>query len=78
MRAKNPEACLTDVNEYEKAEKGGKEGQKGKGDTPWRLLVKLVQHIWETGEIPWPMLGMIVLLIANDSSEGFHSMGCWR
>ena len=30
-------------------------GFAGRGDT-WRMLVKLVQNIWETGEIPRQML----------------------
>ena len=37
------------------AEEEEGEGLPGRGDT-WRMLVALVQNIWETGEIPHQML----------------------
>ena len=36
-------------------EEGEEEGNDGTKDT-WRLVVRLVKHIWETGKIPRQML----------------------
>ena len=52
MRAKHLKAWLQRAEEEEEAtEKEGTKGLEGAGDT-WRLLVRLIQHIWDTGEIP--------------------------
>ena len=37
-------------------------GDSGSGDN-WRLFVKLIQTIWDTGDVPQQMLWMIVVLI---------------
>ena len=50
------------------------DGFQGRGDT-WRMLVKLVQHIWETGEIPYQMLRVIVVLIPKGSSGDYRGIG---
>ena len=39
------------------------------------MLVKLVQHIWETGEIPYQMLRVIVVLIPKGSSGDYLGIG---
>ena len=41
----------------------------------WRLLVKLVQHIWNTGEIPRQMLRTIIVLIPKGASGDFRGIG---
>ena len=41
----------------------------------WRLLVKLVQHIWETGEIPYQMLQVVVVLIPKGSLGDYRGIG---
>ena len=46
---------LAGAEREEEVEKEGEERHEGQGDM-WRLLVKLVQHIWNTGEIPCHML----------------------
>ena len=48
-------------------------GFQGRGGV-WRLLVKLVQHIWETGEIPYQMMQVVVILISKRSSGDYRSM----
>ena len=62
MRAEHLKAWLRWAKEEEEAEKEGTEGLEGVGDT-WRLLVQLIQHIWDTGEIPSRMLLTIIVLI---------------
>ena len=49
------------------------EGFQGRGDA-WRLLVKLVQHIWETGEILYQMLQVVVVLIPKRSPGDYRGM----
>ena len=39
------------------------------------MLVKLVQHIWETGMIPYQMLRVVVVLIPKGSSGDYHGIG---
>ena len=51
-----------------------KEGYEGAGDT-WRLVVRLIRHIWETGEIPRQMLWTIVVLIPKGNSGEFRGIG---
>ena len=53
IRAEHLKAWLrrAEEEELEETEKEGTEGLEGVGDT-WRLLVRLIQHIWDTGEIP--------------------------
>ena len=50
------------------------EGFAGKGDL-WRMVVKLVRSIWETGEIPRQMLWTIMVLIPKGTSGDFHGIG---
>ena len=49
------------------------EGYVGAGDN-WRLLVKLITTIWETGEIPRQMLWMIVVFIPKGTSGDFRRL----
>ena len=60
-------------NEEKELAKGGT-GYEGAGDR-WRLLVKLCEHIWRTGEIPQRMLLAIVVLIPKGSSGDFRGIG---
>ena len=48
-------------------------GAEGTGDN-WRLLVTLIQTIWEKGEIPTQMKWMIVILIPKGKGE-FRGIG---
>ena len=50
------------------------EGYGGARDM-WRLVVKLIHHIWETGEIPRQMLWIIVVLIPKGNSGDFRGIG---
>ena len=52
----------------------GGEGFQGRGGA-WRLLVKLIQHIWETREIPYQMLRVVVVLIPKGSSGDYRGIG---
>ena len=74
MRAEDLKEWLRGAEEEEKAEKEGKEGSKGRGGR-WRLLVRLVKHIWESNEIPRQMLRMIVVLIPKGASGDFRGIG---
>ena len=62
MRAEDVKGWLSGMEREERARKEGVEGQEGAGDS-WRLFVQLLQHIWETGDIPRQMLLTIVVLI---------------
>ena len=37
--------------------------------------VKLIQHMWETGEIPYQMLRVAVVLIPKGSSGDYRGIG---
>ena len=50
------------------------EGYAGAGDN-WRLLVRLITTIWETGEIPRQMLWTIVVLTPKGNSGDFRGIG---
>ena len=52
----------------EKAAKEGKEGHEGAGDT-WRLFVRRLQHVWNTGKIPRQMLLSVVVLIPKGDNN---------
>ena len=41
----------------------------------WRLLLKLICHIWDTGEIPCQMLLTIVVLIPKGNSGDYRGIG---
>ena len=62
MRAEDIKAWLAGIKREEEAARKGEEGQEGAGDT-WRLFVQLIQHVWDTGEIPRQMLLTVVVLI---------------
>ena len=62
------------AEQEEAAENEGEEGHKGRGDM-WRLLVKLIQHIWNTGEIPRQMLRTVIVLIPKGTSGDFRGIG---
>ena len=76
MQAKDLKEWLRGAEKKEKAEAEGDEGFQGREDT-WRLLVKLdvVQHIWETGEIPCQMLRIVVVLIPKGSLADYRGIG---
>ena len=75
MRAEHLKAWLRRAEEEEEeAEREGTEGLEGAGDT-WRLLVRLVKHIWDTGEIPSQMLLTIIVLIPKGNSGDFRGIG---
>ena len=69
MRAEDMKYWLRGIEREEKAEEDGEEGYAGAGDT-WRMLVKLIRHIWKTGEIPQQMLWTIIVLINSEGEYG--------
>ena len=78
MRAEDIKEWLRGMENAEKAAKKGESGCKGEGDRK-RLLLKLCQHVWETGEIPWQMLLTIVVseIELHDYLHGFRAKrGC--
>ena len=74
MRAEDLKCWLRGMEAEERAEREGEEGHAGKGDT-WRLLVRLVQHIWDTGEIPHQLLKIIIVLIPKGNSGDYRGIG---
>ena len=68
MRAKDLKSWPRGMKREEKATKEGKEGHEGAGDT-WRLFVRLLQHVWNEGEIPRQMLLSVVVLIPKGSND---------
>ena len=77
MRAEHLKAWLRREEEEEAAEKEGTEGLEGAGDT-WRLLVRLIQHSWDIGEIISRMLLRIIVLIPKGNSGDFVGLACLR
>ena len=63
MRAEDVKSWLRGIE----AEEAGEE-PKGAGDR-WRALVKLVQAIWERGEIPRQLLWVIVVLLPKGGGD---------
>ena len=49
-------------------------GMNGVGDR-WKMVVRLCQHIWETGEIPRQMLLTVVVCIPKGTSGNFRGIG---
>ena len=74
MRVEDLKCWLRGAEAEEKAESEGEEGHVGKGDT-WRLLVRLIQHVWETGEIPQQLLRIIIVLIPKGNSGDYRGIG---
>ena len=74
MRAEDLKEWLRGMESEERAQSKGEAGLEGAGDC-WRLLVRLCQHIWRTGEIPQRMLLAIVVLIPKGSSGDFKGIG---
>ena len=75
MRAEDLKEWLRGMEDEERAAKKGESGFKGAGDR-WRLLLRLCEHVWETGEIPRQMLLTIVVLIPKGSSgKDFRGIG---
>ena len=68
MQAEDTKSWLRGIKREEEAAKEGKEGFEGAGDT-WRLFVRLLQHVWDTGEIPQQMLLSLVVLILKGGNE---------
>ena len=73
MRAEDLKAWLKGVEWEEKTARGGEEGHTGTGDT-WRLFVRLLQHVWDTWEIPRQMLRSTVVLILKGGND-FRNIG---
>jgi hypothetical protein len=40
----------------------------------WRLLVKLILHTWNTGDIPHQMLATIIVLIPKGNSGDYRGI----
>ena len=65
---------LEGTENKERAQEKGEHRFEGIGDT-WRILLKLAQHVWDTGEIPCWMLLTIVILILKRNSEEYSDIG---
>jgi hypothetical protein len=54
MRAKHIKGWLDEIQRDEKAarENSGREGADPRASRRWRIFVKLIQSIWERGNIP--------------------------
>ena len=68
MQAEDLKAWLKGVERGEKAAKEGQKGHEGAGDT-WCLFAQLLQHMWDTGDIPRQMLLSVVVLIPKWSND---------
>ena len=56
---------------------GTQEGYEGAGDT-WCLFMRLLQHVWNTREIPRQMLLSVVVLIPKGVND-YRDIGLlWR
>ena len=75
MRSEDIKEWLRGMKNKEKAAKKGESGYQG-ADDRWRLLLKLCQHVWETGEIPRQMLlTIVVLILKGTSGKEFQGIG---
>ena len=74
MRAEDLKVWLARAEAKAMARRNREGGLEGAGDT-WRLLVRLIRHIWNTGEIPQRMLLTIVVLIPKGNSGDFRGIG---
>ena len=74
MRTEDLKAWLRGMENEEEAAKKGESGYTGAGDR-WRLLVKLCEHVWETGNIPRQMLLTMVVLTPKGNSGEFRGIG---
>jgi hypothetical protein len=70
MRAKHVKEMLQGIRREEDPEQTG---NKGAGD-PWRLLMKLVTAVWETGTIP-QQLGWIIIVLIHKGSGDYRGIG---
>ena len=77
MKAEHLKECVQGAIRKEKAEADNADGYTGAGDT-WQLLVNLIQHIWDTGDIPRQMLWVIVVLIPKENSGNYCSVGLFE
>merc|ERR1712194_757062 len=81
MKAEHLKQWLGMAESEEKARAEGDDGYEGRGDT-WRIFVRLVQHVWETGDIPQQMRWVVVVLLPKGNSGDFRGIGlldpCWK
>ena len=62
MKAEYLKQRLVMAESKEKVRAEGKEEHEGCGDT-WRICVRLVQHVWETGDIQHHIQWVVVVLL---------------
>ena len=74
MRAEDLNEWRRGMENEEKERAKGGTGYEGAGDR-WRLLVRLCEHIWRTGEIPQRMLLAIVVLIPRAPAATSGALG---
>ena len=53
---------LSMIEDEHKTQEQGNNGLTAYGVT-WYALVQLIQHVWDTGEIPRKMIWMVIVLI---------------
>jgi hypothetical protein len=68
MRAEHLKRWLRDIEEEETEDKWGR------GDK-WRILVQLVQTIWEHGSIPQQMTWMVIVLLPEGGGNYYRGIG---
>jgi hypothetical protein len=76
MRAKHNKGWLDKIQRNEKAarETPGREGADLGASCKWPIFVKLIQTIWEWGEIPEQMSWMVIVLLPKDGGD-FQGIG---
>ena len=74
MRAEDLKTWLRGAEAEERAERDGEDGFEGQGDA-WRTLVRLVRHVWDTGEIPQQTTKVIIVLIPKSSAGDYRGIG---
>jgi hypothetical protein len=85
MQAEHVKAWLADIRHEEKAarENPGRiaEAEGGNLGKKWGIFVKMIQTIWDQGEIPMQMSWMVIVLIPKGGGN-FRGIGilnpCWK
>ena len=72
MRAEDLKEWLRGAENEERARRKGEQGYEGAGDR-WKMVLRLCQHIWETGEIPRQML--LTVMVLNPKGTAGNSRG---
>ena len=74
MRAEDLKTWLHMAECEEEAQEKGVDAYRHAGSA-WRMVVELIQQVWDTGEIPCQMLLTIVVLIPKGNSGDYRGIG---